>query len=79
MLKNPEFNPGWFSKEEPLIILCCENMPIDIFSEILEEYEIVYINYKNENPIDIIKTTRNKAINNNKKAVIVLLVSYFND
>jgi hypothetical protein len=88
--KNPEYNSRWFSKEEPLIILCflpcnCENMPIDILSEtlkqfiqnkkILEDYEIVCINSKNENkdynPIDIIETTRNKAINNNKKAVLV--------
>ena len=88
--KNPEYNSRWFSKEDPLIILCflpcnCENMPIDILSEtlktfiqnkkLLEDYEIVCINSKNENkdynPIDIIETTRNKAINNNKKGVIV--------
>jgi hypothetical protein len=88
--KNPEYNSRWFSKEEPLVILCflpcnCENMPIDILSEtlkifienkkLLEDYEIVCINSKNENkdynPIDIIETTRNKAINNNKKAVLV--------
>ena len=88
--KNPEFNSRWFSKEEPLIILCflpcnCENLPIDILSEtlktfietkkLLEDYEIVCINSKNENkdynPIDIIELTRNKAIINNKKGVIV--------
>jgi hypothetical protein len=88
--KNPEYNSRWFSKDDPLIILCflpcnCENMPIDILSEtlknfienkqLLEDYEIVCINSKNENkdynPIDIIDNTRNKAINNNKKGVIV--------
>jgi hypothetical protein len=88
--KNPEFNSRWFSNEEPLIILCflpcnCENLPIDILSEtlktfietkkLLEDYEIVCINSKNENkdynPIDIIDLTRNKAIINNKKGVIV--------
>ena len=88
--KNPEYNSRWFSKEDPLIILCflpcnCENMPIDILSEtlktfiqnkrLLDDYEIVCINSKNENkdynPIDIIETTRHKAINNNKKGVIV--------
>ena len=88
--KNPEYNSRWFSKEDPLVILCflpcnCENMPIDILSEtlktfiqnkrLLEDYEIVCINSKNENkdynPIDIIETTRHKAINNNKKGVIV--------
>ena len=88
--KNPEYNSRWFSKDDPLIILCflpcnCENMPIDILSEtlktfienkkLLEDYEIVCINSKNENkdynPIDIIDNTRNKAINNNKKGVLV--------
>ena len=88
--KNPEYNSRWFSKDDPLIILCflpcnCENMPIDILSEtlktfienkkLLEDYEILCLNSKNENkdynPIDIINTTRNKAINNNKKGVLV--------
>jgi len=88
--KNPEYNSRWFSKDDPLIILCflpcnCENMPINILSEtlktfienkkLLEDYEIVCINSKNENkdynPIDIIDNTRNKAINNNKKGVLV--------
>jgi len=88
--KNPEYNSRWFSNDDPLIILCflpcnCENMPIDILSEtlknfienkkLLEDYEIVCINSKNENkdynPIDIIDTTRNKALNNNKKGVLV--------
>ena len=88
--KNPENNSRWFSKDDPLIILCflpcnCENMPINILSEtlktfienkkLLEDYEIVCINSKNENkdynPIDIIDNTRNKAINNNKKGVLV--------
>jgi hypothetical protein len=88
--KNPEYNSRWFSKDDPLIILCflpcnCENMPINILSEtlktfienkkLLEDYEIVCINSKNENkdynPIDVIDNTRNKAINNNKKGVLV--------
>lgn len=88
--KNPEYNSRWFSKEDPLIILCflpcnCENLPIDILSEtlksfienkqLLDDYEIVCINSKNENkdynPIDIIENTRIKAINNNKKGVLV--------
>jgi hypothetical protein len=88
--KNPAYNSRWFSKDDPLIILCflpcnCENTPIDILSEtlktfienkkLLEDYEIVCINSKNENkdynPIDIIDNTRNKAINNNKKGVLV--------
>ena len=88
--KNPEYNSRWFSNDDPLIILCflpcnCENMPIDILSEtlknfienkkLLEDYEIVCINSKNENkdynPIDIIDNTRNKALNNNKKGILV--------
>ena len=88
--KNPEYNSRWFSKNDPLIILCflpcnCENMPIDILSEtlktfienkkLLDDYQIVCINSKNENkdynPIDIIDNTRNKALNNNKKGVLV--------
>jgi hypothetical protein len=85
--RNAEYNSRWFSNENPLTILvflpCGSSLqPVNMVSNTLKkfmidnkiasDFEIGIINSQQSRPaIEIIEETRNIAINNSKKGVII--------
>ncbi len=83
IVNNPEYNSRWFSKEQPLIVMCFlpSNGNIDLLmktfkrflEEVVPEFEIDYINSKRSaDPLKVIEDAYALTKNNRKKGLIVL-------
>ena len=84
----PEFSSRWFSKEEPLIILCflpcnIKGMPLELIQEalktfiqekgFLDGFDTVIINSKeNSNPKTVVSDAYTVVVNSNKRGLLVL-------